>query len=107
MAFTELLTQTCTVVQRTKLPAGNYGRAAYSEVLTTGVACLLQADLRGREIKVGAEVKIAAFVLYLDNRTLTEQDQIEKDSQRYNILQVVDAAGQGHHLEVLLERVRM
>lgn len=107
MSFAELLTQTCTVVERTKAAAGGYGRATYTEVLIPNVACLMQADLRGREIKVGTEVKIAGFVLYLENRTLTEQDEIEQDGQRYGILQVQDAGGQGHHLEVLLERVRM
>ena len=107
MAFAELLTQTCTVVERTKVAEGGYGRSSYSEVLVPGVACLMQADLRGREIKVGAEVKIAGFIVYLENRTLTEIDQIEKDGQRYGVLQVQDAGGQGHHLEVLLERVRM
>ncbi|KKM21194.1 hypothetical protein LCGC14_1637870 [marine sediment metagenome] len=107
MAFTELLAQTCTVVERTKVAGGGYGRSGYSEVLVPDVPCLMQADLRGREIKVGAEVKIAGFILYLDNRALTEQDQIEQDGQRYGVLQVQDAGGQGHHLEVLLERVRM
>ncbi len=110
MSYTTLLIDTCTVSRNTPGAAGNYGTpaASWADVAAlTDIACRL-VPAGGREVKVGIEVVVADYKLFLGDITLTEQDKIVIGSDTYDILLVEDRQnGIGsHHKECLLRTVR-
>lgn len=62
----------------------------------------------GREIKVGAEVVQAEYLLYIEDVDITEQDRVVLDGVTYDVL-LVDERQDGvgiHHKECWLRAVR-
>jgi hypothetical protein len=112
VGFRQLLTQTCTIRRFTAsggtdgygAPAGTWGD------LATDVPCLkqpLSGKAAGIELAVGREARITDFVLFLEVQDVTAADQIALDGETYGIIVVRDAGGQGHHLELFLELVKL
>lgn len=60
--------------------------------------CRLVAST-GTELKVGAEIVVADYKLFLEDVTITEQDRVTIDSKVYEILLVQDYADSlaSHH----------
>ena len=108
MSFTDLLIHTCTVRRNTPGVVSNYGTkdASWADHLTTQ-ACRLVAD-KGREIRIGLEVFVADYKLFIADVDVTEQDRILLDSVTYEILAVelMDNGFGGHHKELALLTVR-
>ncbi len=102
MSYTSLLIGTCTVQRYTEGAADDYGNLTltWADHLTDE-ACRLQAA-RGREIKVGAEIVIADYKLFLGDVDITEQDRVVIGSLTYEILLVedYDDSVTGHHKQV-------
>jgi hypothetical protein len=94
-----------------KIPAsGSLVTATYTHKDGSTIPCRLD-EASGQEIKssTGQYVK-ATHVLFIKASnggvTLTEKSyRIVCESNTYNILLIKDAGGQGHHKELLLERV--
>lgn len=108
MSFDDLLINTCTVRRYTEGAAGDYGTPAktWTDHLTDQ-ACRLMAT-NGRETKVGAEVVIADYKLFIADVDITEQDRVVIDSTTYEVLLVADRQDSDdvHHKECYLRVVR-
>ena len=110
MAYLDLLVDTCTVQRNTPGAVGGYGTRAdsWADVASlTDIDCRLMATT-GREVKIGAEVVIADYKLFLDDVDITEQDRVVIDSITYEVLLVStrqDWVG-NHHKECLMRTVR-
>ena len=108
MAFADLLINTCTVRRFTEGAVDDYGVPVktWADHLTDE-ACRLTTP-SGREIKVGAEVVLADFKIFLGDVDVTEQDRIEIGGISYEVLLVADRQdGSGsHHKECFVRTVR-
>ena len=112
MAFADLLINVCTIKRFNATAEDGYGNP-------TGIwddhlpdePCRLSTP-KGREIKVGAEVVIADYLLFLDDIDITEQDKVEMlvdgVTITYEVLLVARRQnGVGsHHRECYLRTVR-
>jgi len=108
MAYTDLLINTCTIKRLVQGPGvDSYGNPDVSWTDVLNQACRLSSP-KGREIKVGAEVVIADYLLFLEDIDITEQDRVVIDSVTYEVLLVVRRQnGVGdHHVEAYLRTVR-
>jgi hypothetical protein len=106
MSFSDLLIHTCNISRATSGTADSYGQPTKTWTnIATNEPCRL-AQTGGREIKVGAEVVIAQYKLFLDNTDITERDKIVMGTGTYEVLLVEQKSGiNAHHLECYLERV--
>ncbi len=100
MSYTSLLIDLCTIQRYTEGVADAYGNPTLTWDLTYLVdeLCRLVAS-PGREIKVGAEIVIADYKLFLDSIDITEQDRVVMGGNTYEILLVQDYADHtdSHH----------
>lgn len=121
MTFADLLIHTCDIGKLSQDAKDTYGTPAKTWPLVpdgyTSQPCRL-VSTTGREVKVGAEVVISDWKLFLDVAVLIdEQDRISNiietssgaviDSSTFEILLVQprsDSSG-GHHLELALRKV--
>lgn len=114
MALTDLLFQTCTIKRHSVDRYDDYGNPEYlwSNYLTN-VPCRVNSS-GGREVKVGAEVMLADYELFLSKDSdgyeadITEQDVIVVDGVAYQVL-LVEAFHQRdsyHHKKAFLRLVR-
>ena len=104
MSYTSLLVETCTVRRFTEGSAGNYGNKAltWADHLTDEPCRLVASS--GKEIKVGAEIVVADYELFLGNVDITERDKVIVNSITYEVLLVsnyVDGTA-AHHTQCLL-----
>ncbi len=113
MSFECLLINTCTIERYAEGAADAYGKPAM--VWADHLAdedCRLMAALSttgsGREIRIGAEVVIADYKLFLGNVDVTEQDRVVIDANTYEILLVTDHqdGSDSHHKELAMRIVR-
>ena len=108
MSYTSLLVNSCTVRRYTEGAQDAYGTPTitWADHLTNE-PCRL-ATPRGREIKVGAELVLADYTIFLGDSDITEQDQIVIDSITYEVLLVADRQGnaESHHKECFVRQVR-
>ena len=88
MSYTSLLIHTCTTQRFTEGVADGYGNPAltWADNLTD-ISCRLTTS-SGREIKVGAELVIADYKLFVEDVDIVEQDRIVIDSLTYEVLLV-------------------
>jgi len=110
MSFTDLLINTCAVLEDTGVTPDDYGTITPNWTVVAGlvgISCRLSAG-KGKEITVGAEVVIADYKLFLGDITVTEQNRIRMDAIDYEILLVSDRQdGVGsHHKECWLRMIR-
>jgi len=108
MTYTSLLINTCDVERNIPGAVGDYGHKADSwAVHLDDEPCRLMAGA-GKEIKVGAEVVIADYKLFLGDVDITEQDRVVIDSINYEILLVTDKqdSADSHHKECFMRVVR-
>ena len=100
MSYTSLLIQTCTIQRFSEGVPDAYGNPVLTWDLTylEDEACRLTAS-SGREIKVGAEIVVADYKLFLGDVDITEQDRVVIDSLTYEVLLVQDYADglSNHH----------
>ena len=106
MSYTDLLIDSCTVQVFTDGAQDAYGNPAKTWT-STSQACRLM-HTTGVELKIGAEVVIADYKLFLGDVTITEQSRVEVSSVDYEVLLVSDRQnGVGsHHKECLMRTVR-
>lgn len=108
MSYTDLLIDTCTTKRFNDTGTGNYGEptGTWDDELTSQ-ACRLMTTT-GIEVKVGAEVVVADYKLFLLDIGITERDRVVISSITYEVLLVStrqDGIG-SHHKECLLRTVR-
>ncbi len=112
MAYLDLLIQSCTIQRDAIGAADSYGNPAEDWQTHLTEDCRLQSltgtRAGGREVRVGAEVVIADYKLYVNDIDVTEQDRIVLETVTYEILLVKPPQnGVGvHHKELLLRVVR-
>ena len=114
MSFVSLLIDTCTVRRNTPGARDDYGKptASWADHLTSQ-ACRLQSGIGGVvgfgiEIRVGAEVVIADYKLFIGDVDITEQDRVIVDTITYEVLMVrvlQDSTGI-QHKECFMRTVR-
>ena len=119
MSFASLLIHTCDIGILTQGVADGYGTPAktWPTVGHTSVACRLMST-SGREIKVGAEVMISDWKLFVDTtEVIDEQDRVSNiklastgvvvDSSTFEVLMVQPRSDgvTGHHKECFLQKV--
>ena len=116
MAYADLLINWCSVYEFTEGAADGYGTPAKTWTPVAGlgdIACRIM-PVTGVELKVGAEVVIAEYQLFLGDVTITEQNKVyvywgTVDAWvEYEILLVKDRQNgtDSHHKELLLRTVR-
>ena len=107
MSFESLLIDTCTVQRFTEGIVDDYGSPAKTwGTHITDEPCRLVAN-PNREIKVGAEVVIADYDLFIGDVDVTEQDQIIIEDITYEIISVIlRKSFSSHHKELLMRVVR-
>jgi len=104
MSYTSLLIQTCKIEYFTEGLPDDYGNPALAwHDRYTDEDCRLVASA-GREIKVGAEIVVADYKLFLGDITITERDRITIDGNVYEVLLVQDYADSlaSHHKQCWL-----
>ncbi len=108
MSFDDLLISAATVKRFTEGAPDPYGNPVKTwPIHLADEPCRLMATA-GREIKVGAEVVVANYRLFIGDVDITEQDRVVIDSVTYEVLLVArkqDSAGD-HHLECDMVTVR-
>lgn len=116
MSYASLLINSASVYRNTPGAVDTYGQPADSWAVVpalSDVACRI-VPVSGVEVKVGAEVVIAEYQLFLGNVTITEQDKVYvywgtvDVWVEYEILLVKDRqdGADSHHKELLLRTVR-
>ena len=104
MSYATLLFQTCTIQRFTGGAVDAYGNPTlvWADHLIDE-PCRLAAS-PGREIKVGAELVIADYKLFVESIDITEQDRIVLGGLTYEVLLVQDYADSSasHHRQVWL-----
>jgi len=119
MAFADLLIHIADIKRHTQIDTDPYGNPVYSWLppVYPNEPCRLVAS-SGREIKVGAEVVISDWKLFVDKSVVvTEQDRVDNirlastgavvDSSTFEIL-LVQPRSDGvseHHKELALQKV--
>lgn len=108
MSFADLLIDTCTVQRFTAGAADDYGNPARTWAdHISDQACRLMVTT-GRELKIGAEVVVADYKLFIEDVDITEQDRVIISAITYEILLVIarkDSISE-HHKELLMRTVR-
>ena len=120
MAWTAKLTHTCSIVEYNSTTDLGHAVTDWTSVklTTAGVACLIQPQTL-REEATGAV--IASHLLFVDygdvpasllahgaersHRVTTWVHSGLTDAGPFDVVEVIDAGGQGHHLEIRLLRV--
>ena len=119
MSFDSLLIHTCDIGTLTQGDKDDYGTPAKTWPLSYEDEPCRLVSTTGREVKVGAEVVISDWQLFVDNLVLVdEQDQVSNirlasndsvfDSSTFEILLVQtrsNGVGQ-HHKELALQKVK-
>ena len=113
MSYLTLLINTCTVQRNTPGVADAYNNPtpSWADHLTD-IACRLSSSMArgglGWELRVGAEVVIADYKLFLGDVDITEQDRVVLGGITYEVLMVTDRQdGTGsHHKEAYMRTVR-
>lgn len=104
MSYTSLLIQTCTIQRFTEGVADSYGAPTltWADHLADQ-ACRLETA-KGKELKVGAEIVVADYKLFLLSVDVTEQDRVVLGGLTYEILLVEDYLNgtTSHHKQVWL-----
>jgi len=104
MSYTSLLIDTCTTRRYSTGAADAYGNPTetWADYLTDQ-PCRLNI-ISGVELKVGAELVIANYQLFVEDIDITEQDRVVIDSVTYEILLVKEYqdSSNGHHKQCLL-----
>ncbi len=104
MAFEDLLIHTCTTQRFTEGDPDSYGNPVltWADYLTDQVCRLTTA--KGREIKVGAELVVADYKLFVGDIDIVEQDRVVIDTLTYEVLLVEEFANfsTDHHRQVWL-----
>ena len=106
MTFASLLIHICTIQRYTEsLPPDGYGNPVLTWDLTyiEDEPCRL-TTAKGRELKIGAEIVVADYKLFIDSVDITEQDRVVISGLTYEILLVEDYADDSvsHHKQVWL-----
>jgi len=107
MSFETLLINSCVIQRDIGGAADAYGNLAKDWQTHLTEDCLIQPS-GGQEVRVGAEVVVADYLLFLADVDVTEQDRILLDLVIYQILLVKreqDGAG-AHHRELWLKAIR-
>lgn len=112
MSYTSLLIDTCTVRRYTEGPVDGYGipTETWADHLT-GQACRLESLVDrepGKEVRVGAEIVIADYTLFVQDIDVTERDRVVIDGLTYEVL-FVESRSNGtttHHKELQLRILR-
>ena len=104
MSYSSLLIDTCTSQRFTEGAADSYGNPAltWADNLVD-IACRL-VSAKGRELKIGAEIVVADYKLFVQSVDITEQDRIVIGSDTYEILLVEDYSNgsSSHHKQIWL-----
>ena len=104
MSYTSLLINTCDIERYGAPTEDNYGQPilVWAPHLPNE-ACRLMATT-GRELKVGAELVIADYKLFLGNVDITEQDRVIVGTRTYEVLLVTDKQDDtgSHHKECFM-----
>ena len=107
MSFTDLLIDTCIRDRYSPGTPDKYGnpKKTWGDYLAS--PCRLM-DSGGREVKIGVEVVIADYLLFLPDIDVTEQDKIIINGMTCEILLVEQLQDNrnNHHKEILLRIVR-
>lgn len=102
MSYSSLLIHTCTIQRYTEGAADGYGNPtlAWADHLVDEPCRLVAAP--GKELKVGAEIVIADYKLFVESIDITEQDRVVIGGLTYEILLVQDYADNSasHHKQV-------
>jgi len=93
MSYSSLLIHACDIKRFTEgIPPDAYGNPVLTwATLATDTPCRLTTS-SGRELKVGAELVIADYKLFLENVDITEQDVVSIDSKDYEVLLIENYA---------------
>ena len=108
MSYSSLLIHTCDVLRNTPGVADAYGHPTPSwAVYLPNQACRLTAS-SGREIKVGLEVVVADYKLFVEDIDITEQDRVAISGVTYEVLLVQGYSDDttSHHKQCWLRIVR-
>ena len=116
MSYTSLLINWCSVYRYTTAGVDSYGKLIETWAVVpalSDVACRIM-PVSGVELKIGAELVVADYQLFLGDVTITEQDRVyvywgTVDAWvLYEILLVKDRQDgtDSHHKELLLRTVR-
>lgn len=113
MSYADLLINTCTTRRFSEGAFDDYGVRVktWADGLTNQRCRLAPSSgvgFGGREIKVGAEVVIADYKLFIEDVDITEQDRVIISGITYEVLLVEDFADSTatHHKRCWLKVVR-
>ncbi len=104
MSYSSLLINTCTVQRYTEGAKDNYGNPALTWANhLADESCRLMAS-GGRELKVGTELVIADYKLFLGDVDITEQDRVVIGAVTYEVLLIEDRQDStaSHHKECMM-----
>ena len=117
MSYTSLLVNTCTIQRYTEGAQDAAGAPAKTWAAVpalTDIACRFQSGTgrgigrAGMEVRVGAKVVVADYLLFLGDVVVTEQDRVVSGGVTYEMFLVADKQDgvDSHHKECLVKAVR-
>ncbi len=105
-AFENLLTHTCKIYRRVydTTTEDKWGASAESfSTITSTESCLFQQlDEMIELTRRGEKIYTQTQVYFKYSADIVVDDIVEFNSKKYSVVAVDDAAGQGHHKEVLV-----
>ena len=104
MSYISLLIHTCTIQRYTEGAPDDYGNPTLTWANhLVDEPCRLTSS-SGREIKVGAELVVADYKLFVGDIDIIEQDRVVISGDTYEVLLVQDYAGSSasHHKQCWL-----
>lgn len=101
-AFSALLIHSVDIYRRTTGAADEWGAASETVAADSeDVACLVQQMEETIEFtRKGKKINTRMCIFFEINADVKEDDMIEFEGKRYEVISVEDAGGIGHHLEV-------
>ena len=111
MAITDLFNITCTISRYTEGAQDEVGQPdkTWADHLTDVDCRLMAAPMgAGREIKIGVEVVLAEYILFLGAIDVTERDRVIIGSISYEVLLITEYTdySDAHHKKAYLRTIR-
>ena len=106
MSFSGLLNKKCTIEVLTKTQNATTRQVVETwGVAYSNVKCRLDGAEGKEFLGANKQINVATHILFIDNKYKLSiyKNRVKVEGITYNILQLTDGGGQGHHLELYLE----
>jgi len=103
--FDSLLNKTATIYRKSESSTNSFGESTFTLDSVETIKCAIQPLREQLVFHLGGTDYVATEKIFCNiNVNIQPGDYLVVDGIKYLVLSVQDAAGRGHHLEVLVRR---